>query len=552
MTLDHPWRLLGLLILPVLYWLALPPRPRRESLTAHLGQWQAALSRIGRRPVRFRRLRFWLLALAAGALALASAEPRVGARPGAAELVILLDDSASLGAVDELRGEPRDGPGAGPSTAFVRARARIAEVLAARPAGVEVRLARCAAEARIHRGTDEELLEALGEGPRCEGLRVDLAALARELAGDPARAVWTLTDARGGVDLPTDGGLTVTSGEFAGPNRGLVDLTLRDSWPLPDLRLDVQVLGPAGESPSLAVAGAAVPAQDAVATWDFDPSAGVWRGSLALRRVAGGVCSVEIAGPRDPLEADDLVRLPIPPPPAPRIGLLAAGVPDSSLGLAAEALADLAGGGEVVDGAAGGEFGLLLADDGTLIWPAGGRLWGFGSRFVGEGEPVSGPGTPRREPLAVDWDREHPLTRGVDLSELVVRAALAVEDLPSGPGVMPLIHSTAGPLLVAVERGDLRALVAAFRLGDSNLPLLPAFPQLLRRSLSWCYGVEGLLDRAGPLDGLLDREESDLSRSAGAEPGDLRPIPPLRDPGARLAVPLVLLAMLLLGIRVWA
>ena len=75
----------------------------------------------------------------------------------------------------------------------------------------------------------------------------------------------------------------------------------------------------------------------------------------------------------------------------------------------------------------------------------------------------------------------------------------------------------------------------------------------LRQTLN--AGVDqALLDGAagGLAAGLLDRQESTLGRPAGVTSGEVRPIPALRDPGTRLAVPLVLLAMLLLGLRVWA
>ena len=50
--LTDPERLWWLLLLPVLYFLARPPFPRRVVSTPHMVQWTRAQERLGRRPVR--------------------------------------------------------------------------------------------------------------------------------------------------------------------------------------------------------------------------------------------------------------------------------------------------------------------------------------------------------------------------------------------------------------------------------------------------------------------------------------------------------------------
>ena len=104
--LEHPERLWALLILPVLYWLARPPRPRRVVATAHLAVWDAALRRLGRRDARFRRLRFWLLAVAAIAVVFATAAPRLADRAGPRRYVVVLDRSPGTGPAERA---PADG-----------------------------------------------------------------------------------------------------------------------------------------------------------------------------------------------------------------------------------------------------------------------------------------------------------------------------------------------------------------------------------------------------------------------------------------------------------
>src|SRR5690606_3255912 len=96
--LTHPERLLGAALLLLLWWLARPPRPRRVVLTAHFGAWRRALTSVPRRRLRFRHLRFWLLAIAALLAVSASGEPIVGRRDGPARLVVVLDGSDSMAA----------------------------------------------------------------------------------------------------------------------------------------------------------------------------------------------------------------------------------------------------------------------------------------------------------------------------------------------------------------------------------------------------------------------------------------------------------------------
>ena len=63
-SLSSPERLWWLVaLLPLLYLLAQPPRPRQALFTAHASQWQRALQQLKRRPPRFRALRWLLLSL---------------------------------------------------------------------------------------------------------------------------------------------------------------------------------------------------------------------------------------------------------------------------------------------------------------------------------------------------------------------------------------------------------------------------------------------------------------------------------------------------------
>ena len=184
--LDQPERLLWLLLLPVFYLLARPPRPRGTLLTAHLRQWLKARERLRRQPLRFGWLRFVLLVLAFVAAVLAHAGSRVGGRGGATELVVLVDTSASL----QARGPTG-------RSAWQELRQRLRDQLRAVPAHIPVRVGLCGSELQLYRGPQPQ--GCLPTTPRGR-LGVDMAALAQQLQGqhpDGSLAVWSLTDGLG-------------------------------------------------------------------------------------------------------------------------------------------------------------------------------------------------------------------------------------------------------------------------------------------------------------------------------------------------------------------
>ena len=102
-------------------------------------------------------------------------------------------------------------------------------------------------------------------------------------------------------------------------------------------------------------------------------------------------------------------------------------------------------------------------------------------RTVAEGLPLRVAGTISR-PELVSAGSDHPLAAGVRLDRLYVRDAL--ELVPNGGGVT-LAESGRGPLIHAVETGDLKALVFAFDLTQSDLPFRVSFPLLVRNAFSW-------------------------------------------------------------------
>ncbi|MBK8977616.1 MAG: hypothetical protein IPM29_17035 [Planctomycetes bacterium] len=534
LSFEQPERLLLLaVLLPVLLWLARPQRPRRRAATAHLAAWEAALRRLGRRPIRFRALRFWLLAVAVIAVCGASAEPRIGAVDGPLRLRVLLDASASMAAR-----EP-DG-----TSAWERAVGRLRAVAAELPDGVTIELALLADGATVLRGAPADVLAALPPAPRAAPLTVDPVELAVAQAG-PDTVTWVLTDGRPGPSAAFRAPFLDVLGSTLA-NRGIVRVAIDDHWPLPeiDLRIGVAGIDPADVRRALRIDGGdAIGPAPEPASGEPAAAGAPLEVSWRLLRAAGGELRVACAG-ADPLASDDAVVLRVPPPPAPDVAVL--GEPgDAVLQRAAAALAALGGGRVVAADDAAARPQLLVSDGGRLAAPVPRQL-AFGTRFGPAPEPGAGPAVERMEPRVADWSRDHWLTAGVDFSELLVRRAIVPVPMPAG--AEPLVWADDGPLLWAVDAADgRRAVVGAFRLRDSNLPLLPAFPQLLRRAYVWLCGPGGAaqLVAAGP----LDAAESDLTVAA-APPA--RPLPPFRDPGRRLAVPLLAVALLALAARAWA
>lgn len=509
MNLLAPSNLWWLLLVPLLWWLSLPSRPRAQTWTPHLAQWQLALAALRRRPPRLSRWRFLLLAVAAAAAVLALARPVQPGQPGPRRLVVLLDGSASMAAVD-----------ANGRSAWQRAAEQLAGALPTVPAHVEVTLLRAGGTLLRRHGASARSLQDLG---RPEGaLGVDLAALARSVAA-PDTAVWTLTDGQGQQQLPDVGALSWCPA--AGPNATVLAVRLEDRWPLPTLSLAVDAVvhasGPTNAP--LRVHGAVV--AEGLASFAASPGTVQTSTFELTRRDAGGRLDVAIELAGDVFAADDTWSVVLPPLPAPRIGVLVDGDGGLFANAAAQALAQEVGG-EVVPVAPGREVGLLLVDGGRAqVAPGTVRALTFGSALQGGQEPA-----PWRLPVVGDWDRVGPLTAGLDLSELRIQQAWR-DVLPPGEAFLWADENgRREPLAVVVATGDVASVHFAFRLQDSNLPLLAAFPQLLRRAFVRSYGAGAAPRVLTPAPGAREQDLLQPARAAdrplpafGTEDRDLSP-----------------------------
>ncbi len=102
------------------------------------------------------------------------------------------------------------------------------------------------------------------------------------------------------------------------------------------------------------------------------------------------------------------------------------------------------------------------------------------------------------QPVILDWDRQHPVMRFVDLSKVTVEQAMRVRPLAAGKAIM---EAVGGPLLYLLEEPSRKVVFVGFDLFKTDLPLRVAFPLILSNSLRWLspVGLEGsdLMVQAG-------------------------------------------------------
>ncbi len=521
---EHPERLWWLLALPLLWWLAQPPRPSVVHWTPHLPEVQKALAALRRRPPRRSTLRLVCSLAAAAAVVLAYAGLATQGVPGPQRLVVLLDASASMAA-----------SAAGRPSAFAAAQERLRAQLAVVPEHVDVTVLRCGGPLLRRHGAHARAARDLG-GP-AGGLAAPLADVAERLPADTA--VWTLTDGQGQARLPARGALTVF--DVAGPNAAVLAARLTDGWPLPQLEVAVDLIAFAAGPNAVVVRAGGDAVEPTERTLTLSPGVATTLTLPLLRRAAGGelVVAVELAG--DVLAADDRWSCRLPALPAPTIAVLADAEAGPYAHVAAAALAAEVGG-RVAPAEGAPTAGLLVVDGGEVaIEPGRVRALCFGSRLAGVPR-----GPVWLEPRIVDWDRRQPWLQDLDLSLLRIAVALP-ETLPAG---QPFLWGEApsgerAPLAVTAGGPERRSVHFAFRLADGNLPLLPAFPQLLRRAFVHAHAEAAA--PTGQRAPLAVGEQDLLRRPAAAD----RTLPAFGAPPTSVAGALLLAALALLALRAW-
>lgn len=487
-ALTSPERLLWLLpAAALLWWLAQPPRPRQALFTAHSAQWRLAMERARRRPPRFRALRWLLAVLACAMLALAATEPVSAGGKGVQRVVFLLDGSASAAARD------LDGV-----SAFEAACRRVREESRRIPQHVRVD-AVVARSGSLERWSDDSARLLAAPGEPGGALPAPLSELASALAADRV-AVWAIGDGQAPHGLPPSESLWTQVGRSA-PNMALQAAELEDAWPSSRIRVRARVASyrDADVRGEVRIEGAVV----APAAREVEVAArGIAPIELEAERAAtGGRVRVSIRFADDALALDDFCEFELPPLPQTRIAVQAE---EEGPGFAAAAGVSLAAavGGAVVDAAPGQPVGFLLVEGGEGALSADpGPLLAFGRKREGA--------QPWPSPLVVDWDRADPVLAGLDLSELEIEHALR-RSLPAGRTLLQgqLPDGSTAPLAVVEEGARGKAYHFCFRLQDSNLGLLAAFPQMLLRCFEQSQpGSRGVVQRTNE----VPAAESDLA-----------------------------------------
>ncbi|OFX14613.1 MAG: hypothetical protein A2V59_02545 [Armatimonadetes bacterium RBG_19FT_COMBO_69_19] len=464
MTFAAPAALWGLLALPLIILLYMLRARRQDVPVSTLILWQRARRDLAaHRPARRleRSLLLVLQLLAVALLVLALARPRVVLPgSGAAPTVIIVDTSASMQATDER-----------PSRFDVAVR-RAREAVAASPG--EVMVIAAGARPTVAAPPGDPLLArfALGrlrptDGPGRLEQAITLALGQRPGGARPR--VEAFTDRPGGAVPGVTYHLVGSASRNAGIARVGVEHEARGSV------LVIQVYN-AGEQaeriPVIVTMGARAVADRAVT---------VAPGAIAALTVpvsGAGVARIEL-GIEDLLAVDNVAYAVVGTPP-PRV--IVAGTQDRVLTEALEAIpVRVAPAQRVTPEALAASDVIILNRTPPADLPPGNYLL-LGT--TAPNLPLTVDGTVRVG-QALRWSGRHPVMRYVDLGGVTIGEALRLQ--PRGGEVLAEGDT---PLIWAYEGEGIRAVVVAFALDQSDLPLRIAFPILLSNAVSWLGGAE--------------------------------------------------------------
>ena len=445
-----------LLLLPVVYVIHLERSGRM--LTDRLDIWQRAIRRVPRARRRFMNLRLLLELLVTTGVVLALAGPRRPERPGYERVWCVVDRSPSMATLDA------DG-GARLGAAFAKLQSwldRVPEWIPFEIRGLTGAVLR--KEYELEPGAERKPLEL---GAELQGhARLDATV---ELAGigGPKTLVVVAADGAGPStwpQMPPEHMRFEVVGSADTDNAAILAAELEDPWPGPMLTLAITVRAQTGEL--------VVTKSDDTEVSRTPLQPGTSKYTVQVPRGSGTPVRVTLA-PSDAYARDDALRVLPRAPWAPAI-LTVPQVQDHGVLAAflAEALS-----GTVVTGEqeAADRDRLVLRDGGRLSeWPTDGAVRVlFGTelpRMSGDREVDQYP----------DWDRSHPLLRGLDLATVrAQRMRTATGRLPDGVEVLARIANR--PFVIVSKRH--RLLWFATKLSDSNLRLQPFLPILCLRSL---------------------------------------------------------------------
>ncbi len=478
MSFLNPLAFLFLLSLPVIFLFHLL-RIRRQEATVSSTVFWAEAQRDQRASAPFRRFRmnvlFLLQVLAVVALTLALARPyRTTEARGDENTVLVLDQSASMKATDV------------PGGRFAAARAealRLVEGLAPGQSALVIaagREARIAAPFTQDRATLRRALEELDPQDVSGNLQAALRLARAQLAGAAgSAAIHVFTD--GAFDLggpPEVGRATLTWHPVGrlGRNVGVTALEVRKThFGALDYQLFMAVTNFAPEAVEFTLR--IFLDRDEVRTERVALGGGVRRSFVVPFTHQGGGLLRAHLDLADDLAADNVAYAVIPEPR--RLRVLAAGPGSPFLEKALEADPTVEVTRKGLEAVAEGGYDVVVLDrEAPPSLPAGRYLL---VNVVPPGIPLQETGRVA-EPPVVDWDRNHPVMRYMDLSRVAIQEALRVR--PVGQG-RALAESPLTPLIYAFEEAGVRGIFVGFDLFKTDLPLRVAFPLFVSNALRW-------------------------------------------------------------------
>ena len=115
------------------------------------------------------------------------------------------------------------------------------------------------------------------------------------------------------------------------------------------------------------------------------------------------------------------------------------------------------------------------------------------------------PGEALADPVISDWDREHPINRGIQWASLSLREATK---FAAPEGFSPLVRCFDDPLIAIREQGEVQTVAVAFDPAASDFPLRVAFPLFTANVLRYMRNGEGAGDvRTIPAGTVLGAED---------------------------------------------
>lgn len=93
-----------------------------------------------------------------------------------------------------------------------------------------------------------------------------------------------------------------------------------------------------------------------------------------------------------------------------------------------------------------------------------------------------------KNPRVAIWEREHPLLQYVELAPVLIDSAIRIEP---APWAKVIAESQQTPLIVAGEHAGRRWVGIGWNLLESDFPLQPAFPIFIGNLIRWAVGEQG-------------------------------------------------------------